>query len=105
MLSNFLMVRLYEAPKQTLNAVDQLILTTDCDQLVPERENEDLLNLKEEGRHGPVVEKAGGRKGLLQVVEPGEHHTITVEREINLTVEKSSDQRWRHTANIIPPCT
>ena len=56
---------LYEAPKQTLNAVEQLILTTDCDQLVPERENEDLLNLKEEGRHGPVVEKAGGRKGLL----------------------------------------
>jgi len=27
----------------------------------------------------PVVEKAGGRKGLLQVIKPGEHHTITME--------------------------
>ena len=44
----------------------------------------------------PVVEKAGGGKGLLEVVKPGEHHTITVEREINLTVGKSSDQGRRH---------
>ena len=52
--------------------------------------------MKEKGIQRPVVEKAGGGKGLLEVVKPGEHHTITVEREINLTVGKSSDQGRRH---------
>ena len=93
----------YEAPGVDINATRYLgfklsmlrgtwgqcdQLTSDCDQLVP------LLKVK--GMQGPVVEKAGGGKGLLQVIKPGEHHTITEEREINLTVEKSSDQRWRH---------
>ena len=31
----------------------------------------------------PVVEKAWWWKGFLQVVKPGEHHTLTVKREIN----------------------
>ena len=46
---------------------DQLVLASD--QLVPLWKP-------------PVVEKAGGWKGFLQVVKPGEHDTLPVKREI-----------------------
>ena len=47
---------------------DQLVLASD--QLVPLWKP-------------PVVEKAGGWKGFLQVVKPGEHDTLPVKREIH----------------------